>query len=367
MPIGVKAPNRQMAQSPDFIRANLRYVTDDEEGIRRERRGSAFTYRRADGRLVRDAATLNRISRLAIPPAWADVWICSDPTGHLQATGRDARGRKQYRYHDSWSQISSRSKYDHVLEFAEILPQLRRAVQRDMRRPKLDNRRVIAGLVRLLDATLIRIGNDCYVQQNDSYGLTTLRDHHVKFIGNGRARLRFKGKSGQNHELEVGDRKLVRLIRHCHDLPGYRLFQYVDEHGDQHAIGSGEVNDYIREVAGCDDLSAKDFRTWGGTTGAAVTLAAMGPPPPGRACDKRITAAVKQVACQLGNRPAACRKYYIHPAIFDAYRTGELLEYLDGKMAGNRIPPRTGMAPQERAVKALLENKARRLMKGKAA
>lgn len=355
------SPNRHIATSPNLLRrASLRYASDTQPGIARQRRGRGFIYRGPDGRLVRDPRALDRISKLVIPPAWTDVWICPDPKGHLQATGRDVAGRKQYRYHDRWTQFSSQTKYDHVLAFAEVLPDLRRAVDRDMQRPRLDARRVLAGLVRLLDVTLIRVGNDCYTQQNSSYGLTTLRDRHVQFIGNGRAILSFNGKSGQHQELNVADPRLVRLIRKCHDLPGYRLFQYIGDQGEQYSIGSGEVNDYIREATGCDDLSAKDFRTWGGTTGAAVVLSKMDCPESKTRRERIIAAAVKQVAQQLGNRPAACRKYYIHPAVLDAYRARELLEYMnpptDQRCDPSR-PPRKGLSAQERAVKKLLEDR----------
>ena len=353
--------DRSRDRSPGAVarRVRLRYVADSAPGIRRQRHGKGFVYRGPDGSLVREARTLARIRKLVIPPAWTDVWICPDPRGHLQATGRDAAGRKQYRYHDHWVQISSRSKYDHILDFARVLPRLRRTVQRDLRRPRLDAQRVLAGLVRLMDLTLIRVGNDCYAQQNQSYGLTTLRDRHVQFAGNGKAILSFNGKAGQPQRLTVQDRRLVSLIRKCHDLPGYRLFQYIGDAGQQCSIGSGEVNNYIRQATGCEELSAKDFRTWGGTVRAAIVLSQMGWPASARKRERNIVAAIKEVARQLGNRPAACRKYYIHPAIFEAYRTGQMFDYLRGQVPDCRSPARTGLEPRERAVKSLLKEKTR--------
>ena len=307
--------------------AGLVYVSDAQPGIRRRRCGKGFSYRGSDGRVVADADTLARIRALAIPPAYTDVWICADPRGHLQATGRDARGRKQYRYHPRWRDLRDHGKFDRVLAFGETLALLRRQVRRDLALPGLPRAKVLALLVRLLDDTLIRVGNESYARDNRSYGLTTLRSRHLR-TERGRLRLAFRGKSGQPHEVVLDDRRLARIVRRVQQLPGQRLFQYVDDQGERQPVDSGMVNDYLRAACGdgACEFSAKDFRTWGGTVHATGVLA--GTPRPDRGGERALRAvlaeAVKQVAAVLGNTPAVCRASYIHPQAFDGWRDGSL-------------------------------------------
>ncbi len=314
----------------------LVYVTDQTRGIRRERLPSRqkrgrkqepprFRYRGPSGRLIRDSRTLARIAKLAIPPAYEDVWICTNPHGHLQATGRDARGRKQYRYHADWSRARGEHKHLRMLSFGKGLGRLRAAVRRDLSRPGLPREKVLALVVRLLDATQVRVGNEEYARSNGSFGLTTLRDRHARFPTRGKALLKFSGKGGAEHDVLVDDARLARLVRRCQELPGQALFQYVDEGGRRRAIDSGLVNDYLRERMG-KDFTAKDFRTWHATLHALTLLDAM--PLPGRrgeaALRRCINAVVKDVAAGLRNTPAVCRKSYINPAVFDAWRDGKL-------------------------------------------
>jgi DNA topoisomerase IB len=304
--------------------AGLVYVSDAQPGIRRRRRGSGFEYRDAAGRPVRDPDELKRIRALAVPPAYRDVWICADPAGHLQATGRDARGRKQYRYHPRWRALRDHGKFDRVLSFGAALPKLRRRTRLDLGLPGLPREKVLALLVRLLDETLIRVGNEAYARANRSYGLTTLRSRHVRVV-RGRLRFAFRGKSGQEQEVELDDVRLARIVRRVQQLPGQRLFQYLDDAGERQPVDSGMVNDYLREVCG-EDFSAKDFRTWGGTAQAAGVLACTPLPDKGgeRARRHALVEAVRQVAETLGNTPAVCRKSYIHPQVFEGWRDGSL-------------------------------------------
>jgi DNA topoisomerase IB len=322
-----------MASSPDDIDPALRrevraaglvYVHDDQPGIRRQRCGKGFSYRDTDGRCIRDEEHLQRIRALAIPPAYVDVWICANPRGHLQATGRDARQRKQYRYHAQWRALRDHGKFDRVLAFGAALPALRRRVRRDLARPGLPREKVLALVVRLLDDTLIRIGNEGYARDNQSYGLTTLRSRHVR-AERGRLRFAFRGKSGQEQEVELSDRRLARIVRRVQQLPGQRLFQYLDDDGQRQPIDSGEVNEYLREVCG-ETFSAKDFRTWGGTVNAAGVLARTPLPQTGaeQALRSTLAAAVKEVAAILGNTPAVCRASYIHPLILQGWQDGSL-------------------------------------------
>jgi DNA topoisomerase I len=304
--------------------AGLRYTTDGKPGIRRQRNGKGFTYRDVDGRVIRDQAELARIRALVIPPAWRDVWICPDPRGHLQATGRDARGRKQYRYHSKWREVRDETKYERLIGFAHTLPIIRRRTSDDLRRPGLPREKVLATVVQLLEKTLIRVGNDEYARSNQSYGLTTLRDTHVEVKGR-RVRFSFRGKSGVAHDIDLNDRRLARIVKACRDLPGYDLFQYVDENGDRQTVGSEEVNAYLKEVTG-QDLTSKDFRTWAGTVLAAQLLRDFDAFTSSAHAKKNIVQAVEMVAKRLGNTKAVCRKCYIHPAIFDAYLDGSMLE-----------------------------------------
>jgi DNA topoisomerase I len=340
--------------------AGLRYVTDEMPGITRRRCGRAFAYYSPDGQLVRDEETLHRIRALAIPPAYRNVWICPLPNGHLQATGRDDAGRKQYRYHPQWNHRASGVKYGNLVEFARCLPKLRQRIGRDLKRRDLSRRTVVATVVRLLDETLIRIGNDEYAQQNGSFGLTTLRDRHVKATGR-TLHFRFNGKSGQPHEIRLESFRLARLVRRCQDLPGQRLFQYDDGEGEPEAIQSHDVNDYLREVTRAD-VTAKHFRTWGGTVLAAIELARLGRVEGQRQRKKAIVAAVRNVAGRLGNRPATCRKYYIHPAVIAAFEAGELHELMGTSHppgGSERSVPVAGLSAQETAVLQLLERAER--------
>lgn len=303
-------------------RPGLRYVSDDEPGFRRQRRGRGFSYTDTRGRPLRSPAHLARIRALAIPPAWIDVWICADPLGHLQATGRDARGRKQYRYHDRWREHRDAVKFDRMLEFGRKLPAIRRRVGRDLGRRGLPREKVLAAVVSLLDLTLVRVGNGEYARENGSYGLTTLRDRHADVRGS-RIRLRFKGKSGKQHEIHLRDERLARIVKRCQDLPGQNLFRYEDDEGAVSDVTSEDVNAYLREITG-EDFTAKDFRTWAGTVLAACALAQAGECRSRRQAERKVAAAVKEVAEVLANTPAVCRSSYIHPGLVDAYLEGSL-------------------------------------------
>jgi DNA topoisomerase-1 len=302
--------------------AGLRYSSDDRPGLRRKRAGRGFGYVDSEGRAVTDARELRRIHRLAIPPAWTDVWISADPRGHIQATGRDAKHRKQYRYHERWRAVRDDTKYERMLEFAKVLPRIRRRVDRDLARSRLARERVLATIVRLLETSLIRVGNDEYARQNDSYGLTTLREKHVRVVG-ARVTFHFRGKSGREHEVDVRDGRVARVIRRLQELPGQELFRYVGERGETRTVDSADVNAYLREISG-DDFTAKDFRTWAGTVYAARELCAIGAAGDARAARRNITRAVTAVAARLGNTPAVCRRCYVHPAVVQAYTAGKL-------------------------------------------
>jgi DNA topoisomerase IB len=315
-----------MAEAAEMaVAAGLVYVSDSDPGIRRLRQGKDFAYVRPDDRPLVAAAELARIASLAIPPAYEDVWICTDRRGHLQATGRDARRRKQYRYHPKWRLLRDGAKFERMVEFGEALPRLRLRLRRDLALPGLPREKVLAVIVSLLDATWVRIGNAEYARDNNSYGLTTLKNRHVQFVRDGRLLFRFRGKGGADHEIAVDDKRLVKLVRHCHQLPGQRLFQYVDEDGGHHPIDSDQVNTYLRDVMGAD-FTAKDFRTWGATLRAIALMTATPLPeaPSERALNECIVAVVKKVAAELRNTPAVCRKSYINPVVFTAWRSGSL-------------------------------------------
>ena len=316
--------------------AGLVWVSDTDPGIARRRAGRGFRYLRPDGTAVRDAATLERIRALAIPPAYTEVWICMRGNGHLQATGRDARHRKQYRYHADWQQARGEGKFDRIVAFAQALPKLRRRLRADLKLRGLPRDKVLAIVVSVMADTLVRVGNDEYARSNKSYGLTTLRNRHVAFLRGGRARLAFNGKGGQQHDIELDDARMVKLVRACQELPGQALFQYRDEDGTLQPVESGEVNDYLREAMG-DDFTAKDFRTWGGTLQAFRLFAATPLPDstPGQAPGERAFAAtqnevVKAVADMLGNTVAVCRKAYIDPAVFAGWRDATLADAASG-------------------------------------
>jgi DNA topoisomerase-1 len=302
--------------------ADLRYVTDARPGLRRRRFGRGFRYVGTDGKPVRDPAELARIRSLAIPPAWTNVWICPAPDGHLQATGRDARGRKQYRYHPRWHEIQGSTKFDRLLRFAKSLPRLRRSVRRDLRLSGLPRARVLALLVRLLDVTALRIGNDEYARSNGSFGLTTLRNRHARVNGS-QVQLEFRGKSGVQQCVQIDDRRLARLVRRCQELPGQELFCYLDDENHVQSVESADVNDYVRRAAG-EEFSAKDFRTWYGTLLAWEFLTRQPVTPQLRSRQQTVRRAIAHVAEALGNTCAVCRKYYIHPALLDAFAAGTL-------------------------------------------
>jgi len=313
--------------------ASLRYVSDTMPGITRRRSGTGFTYRDPDGRTIRDPAVLRRIKSLAIPPAWQAVWICPYANGHIQAVGRDARGRKQYRYHTRWREVRDEAKYGRMLLFGSVLPRIRARVQRDLALPDLPRERILAVLVRLLETTLARVGNVEYAKDNKSFGLTTLRNRHARVKGRS-VELDFRGKHGIAHHLEVRDARLARIIRICQDLPGQELFQYVDEAGERHAVGSQDVNDYLREIAG-EEVTAKDFRTWAATNLAAVALRECGPAESAAAAKRNVLRTIEAVAELLGNTRAVCRKCYIHPAVLDGYLDGSLLAAMDAESGGD--------------------------------
>src|SRR3954452_16703674 len=299
----------------------LRHVCDERvPGIRRLGAPGKFRYVRADGRKVTNPADLARIKLLVIPPAWTDVWICTDPLGHLQATGRDARGRKQYRYHPRFREMRDEVKYNRLPAFAQALHRIRRRTAADVRKPGLPREKVLAAAVQLLEKTLIRIGNEEYARSNGSVGLTTMRDRHAKING-ASVRFEFRGKSGVAHAVELHDPRLAKIVKACRDLPGYELFQYVDDHGERKTIGSDDVNGYLREISG-DDFTAKDFRTWAGTVLAAQSLARLQRFKSKTEAKRNVMRAIESVASRLGNTKAVCRKAYIHPAIFAAYMDG---------------------------------------------
>lgn len=319
--------------------AGLVYVTDTMPGIRRERQGKQFQYFMPDGTPIEDPGLLARLAGLAIPPAYEQVWICPDEHGHLQATGRDARGRKQYRYHSRWRGVRDDAKFDRMVSFAAGLPRLRRMLARDLARPGLPREKVLAVLVSILDATRVRVGNAEYARDNKSFGLTTLLNRHVSFIRDGRARLSFRGKGGVQHEIIIDDRRIARIVRRCQELPGQQLFQYITDEGRRAPIDSGQVNDYLREGLG-DDFTAKDFRTWGATLQAVILLARTPLPEAAseRAFKLEIANVIKQVAAGLRNTPAVCRKSYINPVVFDAWRSGLIRRAFSGglKLAAPR-------------------------------
>ena len=332
--------------------AGLRYFTDARPGIRRKRAGKHFSYIAANGERVHDEKTLRRIRSLAIPPAWTDVWICPSPTGHIQATGRDAKGRKQYRYHPRWREVRDETKYTRMIAFAERLPTIREVTDAELSVRTLNRERVLATVVQLLDATAIRVGNEEYARANQSFGLTTLRANHVDVTGS-EIRFHFRGKSGKEHEVDIRNRRLARAMQRLQDLPGQEVFQFIGEDGELHGIDSGDVNDYIRQITG-EHFTAKDFRTWHGTVRAAQALHEAGEFSTETEAKHNVVEAIGSAACHLGNTPAICRKSYVHPAVIDAYMNGTLVPTFDRVLerAGNPIP---GLHPEEVATLALLQ------------
>jgi DNA topoisomerase I len=338
--------------------AGLKYISDSAPGIRRQKRENLFYYVTTDNKTVRDRETLERIRSLVIPPAWEEVWICADPSGHLQATGRDARGRKQYRYHARWRQIRDENKYEKLIGFAQELPRIRRRVKSDLRRRGLPREKVLAAVVKLLETTLVRVGNDEYAKDNKSFGLTTMRDRHFECAGS-KARLEFNGKSGVPHEIEIRDPQIVRIVRNCQELPGQELFQYVDEEGAVHDIGSADVNEYLREISG-QDFTAKDFRTWAGTALAAQALQEFEDFDTKAAAKRNVTRAIERVARRLGNTKAVCRKCYIHPAIIDAYMDRSLVATFKERAESELRESLSRLPAEEAAVLALLQQRIER-------
>lgn len=306
----------------------LRYVVDNIPGIQRKRSGKkGFIYIDVKGKQINDQAEISRIESLAIPPAYKNVWICPYQNGHLQATGRDAKGRKQYRYHPLWRSIRDQTKFTRMIAFSQALPDIRRRLEQDLSRSGLPKQKVLAAILKLMELTRIRVGNEEYAKTNNSYGLTTLQDDHVNISGS-KIQFSFRGKSGVDHEIEVSDRRLARLVKRCQDIPGQELFQYIDDEKQPQNITSTDVNDYLKEITG-QDFTAKDFRTWGGTVLAASHLVEVGRFTSQTAAKKNITQALKVVAAHLGNRPATCRKYYVHPAVLEAYLDETLHEVME--------------------------------------
>ena len=347
-----------LADPPAAARAaGLRYVHDDKPGIRREPAAGGFRYLGAKGEPVEDEATLARIKSLVIPPAWTDVWICPQPNGHLQATGRDARGRKQYRYHPKWRATRDEVKYERMLKFGLALPAIRAEVDRALGLPGLPREKVLATIVYLLEATMMRVGNEEYARTNKSFGLTTLRNRHVKVDGS-EIEFRFRGKSGVYHKVKVQDRRLARIIARARDLPGQELFQYVDDEGETHSIDSSDVNDYLRSITG-EEYTAKDFRTWSGTVLAALALQEFEKFDSEAQAKKNIVRAIESVAEKLGNTPSICRKCYVHPAVLDAYLEGTVLEVLRERTEQELTEDLHALQPEEAAVVAMLQQRLR--------
>jgi DNA topoisomerase-1 len=352
---------RRRAPEPELITdpveaaeaAGLRYVRDGEPGITRRRAGKHFRYIGPDGQPVQDEAELERIRKIGLPPAYTSVWICPDPNGHIQATGRDARGRKQYRYHPRWREVRDATKYGRMITFGRALPAIRERVERDLARPGLPREKVLAAVVRLLETTLIRVGNDEYARANQSFGLTTMRDRHVEISGS-TMRFRFKGKSGKHHSISITDPRLARIVRRCKEIPGYDLFQYIDDQGQRQDVRSEDINTYLREISG-ENFTAKDFRTWAGTVLAAFALHELEPGQTSAQTRKNIVRAVEQVAERLGNTPSICRKCYVHPEVLNAYLDGSLIETLRQRARNADVV--AGLDAQEQAVLRFLQQR----------
>jgi DNA topoisomerase I len=355
---GRRSAATQHEPSSSAASAGLHYVTDSTPGIARQRAGKGFRYVSASGTPVREARELDRIRSLAIPPAWRDVWICPNPLGHLQATGRDARGRKQHRYHPRWRQVRDEAKYGRMIEFATALPTVRAQTAADIAAPGLHRRKVLAAVVQLLEKTAIRVGNDEYARDNQSFGLTTMRDGHAQISGS-RIRFRFKGKSGKFHDIEFSDRRLAKIVRKCQELPGRELFQYLDDEGNVQDVGSGDVNEYLREITG-REFTAKDFRTWTGTVLAARALHMLREFSSAAQANRNVLRAIEAVAGILGNTRSVCRKCYVHPAILEAYVDGSLAHALSAKRRRAVTAGPYGLNETEAAVLALLQTRRRR-------
>jgi DNA topoisomerase-1 len=338
--------------------AGLRYATDKRPGIRRKRAGKAFRYIAVDGQTIRDPDILARIKSLAIPPAWVEVWICPMPLGHIQATGRDEKGRKQYRYHPRWREVRDGAKYDRMMAFGRTLPEIRKQTDRDLALAGLPRRKVLATVVRLLERSLIRVGNDEYAKNNHSFGLTTMFDKHVALDGS-KIQFQFRGKSGVHHKIDIHDRRLARIVQRCQELPGQELFQYVDDDGKAQDVNSADINEYLREMTG-QDFTAKDFRTWAGTVLAAMALQEFESFDSQTQAKKNVVRAIESVAERLGNTPTVCRKCYVHPAVLDAYQDGSMIEALRQRADQEMEKSLGDLKPEEAAVMALLQNRLAR-------
>ena len=341
--------------------AGLRYVSDDQPGYTRKPKGDDFEYFDTDGKPIRDETRVLRIRRIAIPPAYKDVWICPSPNGHIQATARDARGRKQYRYHERWREARDENKYDRMLVFGQALPKIRRRVNKDMGLRDLPRNKVLAAVVHLLGRTFIRIGNEEYARENKSFGLTTMQGRHVDVKG-AKLSFSFKGKSGVKHEIDVDDRRLANIIRKLQDLPGQDIFQYEDETGEVRNVTSQDVNDYLQEITG-EEFTAKDFRTWAGTVLTAMALSAQGPVENEAQAKKNIKDAIAAVAKILGNTPTVCRKCYVHPVVLESYLDGDMIEGLKQKTEEALAENLDDLRAEEAAVMAFLQAKLAKLKK----
>lgn len=344
------------------VEAGLRYVDDSRPGLTRKKSGTGFRYLDEKGATIRDKALIARIKALAIPPAYTDVWICRQANGHIQATGRDDRGRKQYRYHPDFRQARDATKFHRITAFADALPGIRERVDRDMGRRGLPREKVLATVVHLLESTLIRVGNDDYARTNKSYGLATLRNRHVKIEGS-ELRFRFKGKGGKEWALSLRDRRVAKIVKACQDLPGQELFQYQDEAGNQRDVTSSDVNDYLREITN-EDFTAKDFRTWAGTVLAAMALKAFEGFDSEAKAKRNVREAIETVAARLGNTPTICRKCYVHPQVVDCYLEGGLIRQVQGEVETALRDDLHALKPEEAAVLALLRNRLRGTAKG---
>jgi DNA topoisomerase-1 len=341
----------------------LRYVSDQTAGIRRLKSGKGMRYVDGSGKPVRDGDVLRRIRSLVIPPAWRNVWICPLADGHLQATGQDVKGRKQYRYHPRWREVRDQTKYNRMIAFGKVLPRVRQQVQQHMALPGLPKEKVIAAVVRLLEVSLIRVGNEEYARANKSFGLTTMRDQHVKVSG-GSIHFHFRGKAGKEHSVDIDDPRLARIVKRCQDLPGQELFQYVDDDGKRQTIGSAEVNDYLKSVTG-QDFTAKDFRTWAGTVLAARALQELEEFDSQAKAKKNIVRAVEAVSQMLGNTPTICRKCYVHPAVIESYLDGALVKTVRRRAKQQLAEALEKLRPEETAVLKLLESRLAAEEKGR--
>ena len=348
-------PDRVAEIASAIAEEGLRYVSDTNPGYRRKRTGTSFTYYDKDGKRIADKAIVRRIKSIGIPPAYVSVWICPSPNGHIQATGLDARGRKQYRYHPKWRELRDQDKYAHVMQFAAALPALRASVASDMKLEGLPRAKVVATIVSLLEKTLIRVGNAEYAEQNKSYGLTTMRRKHVA-IGRGVLRFDFTGKSGKQWKLQVDDKRIAAIAKRCAEIPGHELFKYLDDDGASHTVDSGDVNAYIREITG-QDFTAKDFRTWAGTVLAALALAEFKKYDSQAEAKRNVVTAIEKVAKQLGNTPAICRKSYVHPEVLTSYMAGEFVDLIEAKIAQKFKRQYAQLTPDEIMVLAFLHKR----------